>query len=154
MIKDPQLKKGLIQEVNTMASLEHTNIVKLFKTFEGIHHLIQKETGTSSSWSIAIWAIFTIFRANFQPKYSLWTKPSISSTRYWEECKSYIKIKSFIETSSYRIFSSGRPTKTDFSVKLGISGWQGLWRWLQIPTAALKTIWPHKYSNQSLMTKL
>ena len=37
MIKDPQLKKGLIQEVNTMASLEHSNIVKLFKTFEGRH---------------------------------------------------------------------------------------------------------------------
>lgn len=33
MIKDPQLKKSLIQEINTMASLEHANIVKLFKTF-------------------------------------------------------------------------------------------------------------------------
>lgn len=35
MIKDPQLKKSLIQEINTMASLEHPNIVKLYKTFEG-----------------------------------------------------------------------------------------------------------------------
>ena len=37
MIKDPQLKKSLIQEINTMASLEHPNIVKLYKTFEGTY---------------------------------------------------------------------------------------------------------------------
>lgn len=33
MIKDPQLKKFLIQEINTMAMLNHNNIVKLLKTF-------------------------------------------------------------------------------------------------------------------------
>ena len=47
MIKDPQLKKSLIQEINTMASLEHFNIVKLYKTFEGTPQYIQKEIGTS-----------------------------------------------------------------------------------------------------------
>jgi serine/threonine protein kinase len=35
MIKDPQLKKSLAQEINTMAALDHPNIVKLYKTFEG-----------------------------------------------------------------------------------------------------------------------
>jgi len=39
MIKDPQLKKSLIQEINTMAALEHPNIVKLYKTFEGSSHI-------------------------------------------------------------------------------------------------------------------
>lgn len=35
MIKDPHLKKLLFQEISTMASLDHPNIVKLHKTFEG-----------------------------------------------------------------------------------------------------------------------
>ena len=34
MIKDPQLKRFLLQEINTMAMLSHCNIVKLLKTFE------------------------------------------------------------------------------------------------------------------------
>jgi len=34
MIKDPLLKKFFFQEINTMASLDHPNIVKLHKTFE------------------------------------------------------------------------------------------------------------------------
>ena len=34
MIKDPQLKRFLLQEINTMAMLDHPNIVKLLKTFE------------------------------------------------------------------------------------------------------------------------
>ena len=33
MIRDPQLKKSLIQEINTMAALEHPHIVKLYRTF-------------------------------------------------------------------------------------------------------------------------
>ncbi len=33
MIKDPPLKKFLFQQINTMASLDHPNIVKLHKTF-------------------------------------------------------------------------------------------------------------------------
>ena len=33
MIKDPQLKRFLLQEINTMALLNHGNIVKLLKTF-------------------------------------------------------------------------------------------------------------------------
>ena len=33
MIKDPQLKRFLLQEINTMALLNHVNIVKLLKTF-------------------------------------------------------------------------------------------------------------------------
>lgn len=40
MIKDPLLKKFLIQEINTMASLDHPNIVKLHKTFECTFYLI------------------------------------------------------------------------------------------------------------------
>ena len=46
MIKDPQLKRFLLQEINTMALLSHANIVKLLKTFEGISLNIQKENGT------------------------------------------------------------------------------------------------------------
>ena len=38
MIKDPQLKRFLLQEINTMAMLDHPNIVKLLKTFEGIRY--------------------------------------------------------------------------------------------------------------------
>jgi serine/threonine protein kinase len=34
MIKDPQLKKSLVQEINTMATLDHPSIVKLHRTFE------------------------------------------------------------------------------------------------------------------------
>jgi serine/threonine protein kinase len=34
MIKDLQLKKFLIQEIKTMATLDHINIVKLYRTFE------------------------------------------------------------------------------------------------------------------------
>jgi serine/threonine protein kinase len=46
MIRDPQLKKSLIQEINTMAALEHPHIVKLFRTFEGTPFPIQRATGT------------------------------------------------------------------------------------------------------------
>ena len=34
MIKDPQLRRFLSQEVSTMAMLDHPNIVKLLKTIE------------------------------------------------------------------------------------------------------------------------
>ena len=34
MSQDPQLKRFLLQEINTMAMLDHPNIVKLLKTFE------------------------------------------------------------------------------------------------------------------------
>jgi serine/threonine protein kinase len=63
MIKDPQLKKSLVQEINTMASLDHPNIVKLYKTFEGNHFNIQRETGISWSCSTVILAIYTQYRA-------------------------------------------------------------------------------------------
>ena len=33
MIRDPALRKALVQEINTMAAVEHPNIVKLYKTF-------------------------------------------------------------------------------------------------------------------------
>jgi serine/threonine protein kinase len=48
MIKDPQLKKSLIQEINTMAALEHPSIVKLYKTFEGTFSITQRATGIFS----------------------------------------------------------------------------------------------------------
>ena len=35
MMKDPVLRKSLAQEINTMAAVDHPNIVKLFRTFEG-----------------------------------------------------------------------------------------------------------------------
>lgn len=47
MIKDPHLKRFLLQEINTMAILNHPNIVKLLKTFEGNSHSMQKQIGTS-----------------------------------------------------------------------------------------------------------
>jgi hypothetical protein len=39
MIKDPQLRKFLSREITTMASLDHVNVVKLIRTFEGILYL-------------------------------------------------------------------------------------------------------------------
>lgn len=48
MIKDPQLKRFLLQEVNTMALLDHPHVVKLLKTFEGNSPPTQRAIGTSS----------------------------------------------------------------------------------------------------------
>ena len=106
MIKDPLLKKSLIQEINTMASLDHPNIVKLYKTFEGNSTLIQRETGTFSCSSTAIWEIFTLFRVSLPIRCSPMRRQSTFLTRYWEELNASTKTKSFIATSNFKIFSS------------------------------------------------
>lgn len=82
MIKDQQLKRFLLQEINTMAILNHPNIVKLLKTFEGSLCLIQKEIGISWFWSIATWATSTITSQNLLTAHFLSKNLLSSSNRY------------------------------------------------------------------------
>lgn len=45
MAKDAQLKRFLFNEINTMALVDHPNVVKLFKTFEGRSCVTQRASG-------------------------------------------------------------------------------------------------------------
>lgn len=153
MIKDPQLKKSLIQEINTMAALEHPNIVKLYKTFEGSSHIKQKPIGTFLSWSIVIWVIFTPSRANSPIRSSPSRRHSISSARYYVEQKSYVRIKLYIVISSSKISSLKKQRRVPLSVRLEISGWQGFQKCKPTLIAELRTIWPLRSYNQFHMDR-
>lgn len=148
MIKDPQLKKSLIQEINTMAALEHPNIVKLYKTFEGSSHIKQKLIGIFLSWSIVIWVIFTPSRANSPIRSFPSRRHSISSARYYAEWKSYIRIKLYIVISNSKISSLKKQIRALLCVRLEILGWRDFWKFRPTQTAELRIIWLLKFYNR------
>lgn len=73
-----------------MAILNHPNIVKLLKTFEGSCCLIQKENGISWSWSTATWATSTIMSQKLLTAHSLSKKLFLFLNRYSEVSKRFI----------------------------------------------------------------
>ena len=148
MIKDPQLKKSLIQEINTMAALQHPNIVKLYKTFEGTPNITQTEIGTSQSWNIAIWAIFTPYKANSAIKYSPLKKHSTYSIKPSEALRSSIEKKQSIEILSSKISLSENQIKILGRAKLVILALPDFCKQKRIPIAELKIIWRLRSFNQ------
>jgi len=55
-----------------MAIMEHPNIVKLLKTFEGSFVVIQIVIGIFLSWNTAIWVVFMALFRNYHKEHFLW----------------------------------------------------------------------------------
>lgn len=145
LIKHPSLEKYLTQEINSMHSLKHANIVRLVQTFVGNCSLIKRSPQFSSWWSTASSVIYFPTNIALLRKCLKLMKPAQSSFKFWMDSKpSTIKI-SFTEISNAKISSSRKsPSRRPTSAKLETSASPRNSAKLPSPIAELPTLWPLK----------
>lgn len=149
--KKPSLEKYLSQEINTMYSLKHTNIVKLLKTFAGKHQYTQSHNASSQLWSTANLEISILISLPSLKKYSNTQKHATSSFKYLEDSKQYIKKISYTETSNAKTFFSKKYQKqitTSAKQAILVSPKNSVK--LPNPNVVLQTLWLHKFSHKNL----